>query len=77
MGTLIRTYYYKDILYFSTKKCINANSILVIKKSFGEMFQECLDVYKDKVSLDNFSGGYNHFFNMQHLENDNILTNIK
>ena len=37
------------------------------------MFQECLDVYKDKVSLDNFSGGYNHFFIMQHLENDNIL----
>ena len=37
------------------------------------MFQECLEVYKDKVSLDNFSGGYNHFFIMQHLENDNIL----
>ena len=73
-GTLIRTFYYKDTLYFATKKCINANhAYWSSKKSFGQMFQECLDVYKDKISLDNFSGGYNHFFIMQHLENDNIL----
>ena len=37
------------------------------------MFQECLDLYKEKISLDNFNGGYNHFFIMQHIENDNIL----
>ena len=69
-GTLIRVYYYAGKWYFATKKCINADhAYWASRKSFGTMFQECLN---EKPQFD-FDPQYTYFFIMHHPENQNIF----
>ena len=69
-GTLIRLYNYNGQTYYATKKCINANhAYWSSKKSFGQMFQECL---ADKPQFE-FDTKQNYFFIMQHKDNQNVF----
>jgi len=66
-GTMINLFKFKEETFISTRSCLNAKCRWYSKKTFGEMFTECLGSSPEKI--DNLNMNYCYSFVIQHPQN--------